>query len=270
MHKLIRPNLIHRVSRHPVSQTETSFVSSTNINFLESSKASFPLSVCICTLLHNDESKYDQIITTIRSIQSLFHKSFVVFVESNSTDNTVELYSKIDNSLFIHLENAAEHAQRNAYLSFVNKNRRQFDCMMVLDTSIVSKPLDKHIFSCLESDRYIGWDAVFANQSYKYYDIKSLRSKQCPTDFTEFPEDVRSQKIRNCKIHIPSDEKPIPVISAFGGLAIYKVAHLEKCEYKNDGHVSFNVMFNQSGGSRMFIEPSLVLETLEENAHLYL
>lgn len=253
MHKLIRPNLIHRVSRHPAVQTESYFVSTTNINFAESSRSNFPLSVCICTLLHNDEQNYEQIIKTIRSIQSLFHKSFVIFAESNSTDNTVELFSKTENALFIHLENASEYAQRNAYLSFVNKNRRQFDCMIVLDTEVVKKPLNKSIFSCFENPKYMSWDAVFANQSYKYYDIKSLRSNNLKS-----------------MIHIPSDEKPIPVISAFGGLAIYKVVHLEKCEYKSDGHVSFNTMFHQSGGTRMFIEPSLVLETLEENAHLYL
>ena len=265
MHKLIRPNLIHRVSRHPAAHTEASFVSTTNINFAESSRSNFPLTVCICTLLHNDERNYEQIMKTLRSIQSLFHKSFVVFAESNSTDNTVDQFSKVDNSLLIHLENATEHAQRNAYLSFVNKNRRQFDCMIVLDTQIVKKPLDKGIFTCFESSKYIGWDAVFANQSYKYYDIKSLRCSYCPTDLSDNP-----QKMKSLKTHIPSDEKPIPVMSAFGGLAIYKVTHLEKCEYKSDGHVSFNIMFHQSGGTRMFIEPSLVLETLEENAHLYL
>jgi isoleucyl-tRNA synthetase len=125
-----------------------------------------------------DEANYDKIMKTIRSIQTLFQKSFIVFVESNSTDNTVEHFSKVENAIFIHLENATEHAQRNAYLSFVNKNRRQFDCMMVMDTQIVGKPLDKRIFSCFESSKYIGWDAVFANQSYKYYDIKSLRCNE--------------------------------------------------------------------------------------------
>lgn len=265
MHKLIRPNLIHRVSRQPIPQADTSFVTSTNINFAESSKSIFPVSMCICTLLHNNSSKYEQIMNVIRSIQTVFHKSFIVFVETNSTDDTVDKFSKVENSLFIHLDNAPEHAQRNAYLSFVNKNRRYFDCMMVLDMNIVSKPIDKHILSCFESSRYIQWDAVFANQSYKYYDIQSLRCSYCPTDVTDNP-----QKMKSLMNHIPSDEKPIPVISAFGGLAIYKVAHLEKCEYKNDGHVSFNILYHHSSGSRMFIEPSLVLETLEENAHLYL
>jgi hypothetical protein len=270
MHKLIRPNLIRRTNR-PAASNE-SFVSSNNIqlfnsgpqspvNMAENADAPFPVNACICTLLKNDEENFSSIITNIRSLQKYFSKSFVVFVESNSTDNTVEVFSKVDNALFIHLDSASESAQRNAYLSFVVKNTRMFDVMIVLDTKIaIRKPINKSSFGCLSSANYSQWDAVFANQSYKYYDIDSLRTKETLSN----PE-----KSKSMKQHIPRDEKYIPVISAFGGLALYKTHQLDKCEYKSDGHVSFNILYNRQC-PRMFIDPSLVLETLEENAHLYL
>ena len=282
MHKLIRPNLIRRVARSAPQQTSESFVSGNNIqilhmqppastvNLTERDNAPFQVSVCICTLLHNDEQNFDTIIANIRSLQTMFQKSFVVFVESNSTDKTVEVFSKLENALFIHLESASESDQRNAYLSFVKKNSRTFDCMVVIDTSIALKvPLQKSSFSCFEGGRYGSWDAVFANQSYKYYDIQSLRSRDCPTDMSELPDEEKQLKIRNLRRHIPRDEKMIPVSSAFGGLAVYKVGLLEKCSYKADGHISFNILYNQQT-PKMFIDPSLVLETQEANAHLYL
>ncbi len=203
-------------------------------------------------------------------MQNLFSKSFIVFVESNSTDNTVEHFSKLENALFIHLESANEAQQRNAYLSFVTKNTRIFDVMIVLDTKVaIQKPLNSSLFNCFSGTRYHSWDAIFANQSYKYYDIASLRSKDCPTDLSELTAEERTRRERTLRYHIPSDEKLIKVTSAFGGLAVYKTKYIDKCEYKSDGHVSFNIFYNRQS-QNMFIDPSLVLETLEENAHLYL
>lgn len=260
MNKLIRPNLIRKT-----------FVSGGNVNLaIETRDDVFPLSACLCIPLKNDEANFDTIVNNIRVLQRYFSKSFVVFVESGSTDKTADMFSKLDNTLFIHLDGANEAAQRNAYLSFVVRNNRVFDIMIVLDTHVsLKKPIDKTVLTCLSHAKYSTWDAVFANQSYKYYDIASLRSKDVTSDLSELPEDDRIQKIRSLRQHIPRDEKYIPVISAFGGLGIYKTRFLEKCEYKNDGHVSFNVLFNKQS-QKMFIDPSLVLETLEENAHLYL
>lgn len=287
MNKLIRPNLIQKVPRQAptmVTANSGTFISTTNahlqtsaaptstaINISESSTAKFPVSVGICALLKNNEMEFSNIVGNIRTLQSYFAKSFVIFVESGSTDKTAELFSKVENSLFIHLDSdATEAEQRNAYLSVINNNVNLFNVMIVVDPKIaLMKPIDSSIFSCFVGSKYHSWDALFANQSYKYYDIASLRSKDCPSDLSELNEHERSAKIRSLKMHIPRDEKMIPVASAFGGLALYKTSYLNRCEYKNDGHVSFNVLLYRQTKS-MFIDPSLVLETLEENAGLYL
>lgn len=286
MNKLIRPNLIHKVPRQAptmVTANSGTFISTANahiqtkvpptniINVIESNTAIFPISVCICTLLKNNENDFSTIIGNIRTLQSYFAKSFVIFVESGSTDKTADLFSKVENSLFIHLDtDATEADQRNAYLSVVNSNNNIFNIMMVIEPKIaLMKPIESSIFSCFTGSRYHAWESLFANQSYKYYDITSLRSKECPTDMNELNENDKKLKIKSLRMHIPRDEKLIPVASAFGGLALYKTAYLPRCEYKNDGHVSFNILFYRQTKS-MFIDPSLALETLEENVRLFL
>lgn len=279
MHKLIRPNLIHKVSRSaPTVAPQSSYVSFNNIQMLqqkpdvkmaESDDAPYPFTVCICTILHNNQKDYETIISNIRSFQRMFKKSFVVFVESKSTDNTVELFSKLDNALFIRMETTSTEAEcRNAYLAFVKRNSSLFDMMIVADVNIAfKKPISRDSLECFKKPNK--WNAVFANQSYMYYDIKSLRSKECPSDLSELDEESRKIRIRTLRRHIPRDEKYIQVASAFGGLACYKTQFLNACEYANDGHVTFNIRFN-SVSNAMYIVPSLVLETLEENVSLYL
>lgn len=279
MHKLIRPNLIHKVSRSaPTVAPQSSYVAFNNIqmlqpkpsvNIAENDDALFPLSVCICTILYNNQKDYETIVSNIRSFQKYFKKSFVVFVESKSTDNTVELFSKLDNALFIRMEPTSTEAEcRNAYLAFVKRNAKLFDVMVVADVNIAfKKPITRESLECFKSHK--NWNAVFANQSYRYYDIQSLRSKDCPSDLSELDEESRKIRLRTLRRHIPRDEKLMQVVSAFGGLACYKTPYLTNCEYASDGHVTFNIRFNAASNA-MYIAPSLVLETLEENVGLYL
>ncbi len=278
MHKLIRPNLIHKVSRSaPPVAPQASYVSFNNIqmlqqkpavNIAENADATYPFTVCLCTILHNNQKDYETIVSNIRSFQRMFKKSFVVFVESKSTDNTVELFSKLDNALFIRMDATSTEAEcRNAYLAFVKRNTSLFDMIVVADVNIAFKnPISRESLECFKKPNK--WSALFANQSYRYYDIQSLRTKECPSDLSELDDETRKTRVRTLRRHIPRDEKFISVVSAFGGLAIYKTQYLLACEYANDGHVTFNIRFN-AVSKDMFIDPNLVLETLEENVSLY-
>jgi hypothetical protein len=170
-------------------------------------------------------------------MQSYFKKSFVVYVGEGKIDN--------NNSVSIN----ATSNKRNAYLSFVVSNKQHFDLMIVLD----DETAELSSFSCCSPERLETWDAVFANQSYKYYDIDSLTPKP------NLPK-------RELQKHIPSNKPPIPVISAFGGLALYKTRFLSENMYGPEGHVAFNTRF---GGQRKFIDPSLLLITSSEKASFY-
>ena len=190
--------------------------------------APISLSVCFCIL--------DKTLD-LSELQSQFKKSFVVYVGDGTLPN--------ENS--ISLPTVGIH--RNVYLSFVVTNRKHFDLMIVLDNA----SLEEGSLSCCSPNRLETWDAVFANQTYKYYDIDNLRPKP----------NIPNREIQK---HISKSSAPIQVVSAFGGLAIYKTKFLSENMYANDDHVSFNTRY---GGQRKFVYPSLLLKTSPEMATFY-
>jgi hypothetical protein len=212
-----------RINQTKIQQRVPAYVPNLHVN----PDAPIQLSVCLCMLDKLDTAQ----------MQSYFKKSFVVYVGEG----------KIDNPNSISLTPSSN--KRNTYLSFVVANKQHFDLMIVLDDA--SAYLSS--FSCCSPNRLETWDAVFANQSYKYYDIDSLSPK------ANLPK-------RELQKYIPSNTPPIPVISAFGGLALYKVRFLSENMYGPEGHVVFNTRF---GGQRKFIDPSLLLVTSPEKAKLY-
>jgi hypothetical protein len=248
-------------------------VASNPIQFsLSDSSTKHSLSVCICILL-DDSTSLD--IDRLKKLQKHFARSFVVFVDSSQQDNSNYIYERMSSCTILKIHSvASESEKRNLYLSFVVTNKLLFDVMMVVDPRIaLSRDIPDSSFECCALDKYDSWDAVFANQSYKYYDIQNLRSEDCPSDLKELSEPERLLKIKQLKRHIPENEPYIPVISAFGGLALYKSQYLVPKMYSTDQHVSFNMFYHmhtQRTERKMFIVPSLCLETAPENAQLYI
>jgi len=247
----------------PVSTLPIPQVANDSIDILFNTASRFPYSICICATVFDCSIPPSTVLPRLRAVQQLFNKSFLVIVGNNHE------YSSINNTIYIHMEDHKEEHARNAYLSLVKTNVQLFDLMCVVDVdAALKRTIPESSYSCLEDDKYSTWDAVFANQSYKYYDVASLRYSECLTDMSELSEEDKKRKVRKLRCHIPCDEQPIQVVSAFGGFAIYKSTFLEGLTYKSDGHVSFNIQFNEKT-TRMFIQPSLLLETPEEHAHLY-
>jgi hypothetical protein len=205
-------------------------------------EAKYSLSVCIC-LPTSDTSNMEK----IEKLMSYFSKSFVVFIGEGAP---------IDHGIFIPSADVPEATCRNIYLSFVIAYRSMFDVMLVIDPELsLHKEIPSSSFSCCSPERLPTWDAVFANQSYKYYDMQHLIT------------DDESYKLKK---HIPRYTSPIPVQSAFGGMALYKTQYLSANMYNSEGHTVFNRRYIRNGGVRMFLDPSLVLETPPQNLHLYL
>jgi FkbM family methyltransferase len=113
---------------------------------------------------------------------------------------------------------------------------------------------------------------VFTNSLPVYYDIWALRHQEwCPTDCwaeqrecQDLPKDQATERyVYSRQLFIPSDTPPIPVQSAFGGLAIYRLSSALKGIYNGiskDGsevceHVSFNI--DISKGGKLYIYPKL-------------
>jgi hypothetical protein len=245
-------DIAENMKKHRTNEKDSLFVSSASI---------FDYSVCICFIINKDLSQ--QKIESIAAFRSFFKESHIFFsayeIPSNSEIRSMNYTSVVD------LTVRDEYIRRNAYLEFFKRNKEIFDFMLVMDTDFLETPINATSLDCLNN--IDEWDAVFANQSYKYYDIENLITNETK----EYHEEVNIPKKNYIKkllqYHIPRDLDPIPVKSAFGGMAIYRSSAItNNTEYKPDGHKSFNILVNK----RMFIYPSLVLKTPNELASLYM
>jgi hypothetical protein len=109
---------------------------------------------------------------------------------------------------------------------------------------------------------------MFANQTYKYYDIESLVDDKKQVYRIDDME-VKQKKIKQYQVHIPKNSGLIPVNSAFGGFAVYKTSVLDTGnKYTTDNHISFNLNISKAY-SKMFIDSSFIIETNPNNSFLY-
>lgn len=176
---------------------------------------------------------------------------------------------------------------RNACMSLLHDVYPDFDHVVVLDfDNVLIDPVCDTEFvragDWLEADdRRAG---VFANAVPQYYDIWALRHPKwcpydvwhaiwdrhrwCPFEFAKFWHVYAKQ------VPIPRNAGPIPVLSAFGGLSIYKMRFVRKAHYSGEDatgreraeHVSFNGSIVGHGGG-LFVLPSLVVRAPQE--HLF-
>jgi hypothetical protein len=220
--------------------------------FVSQYEESISRSVCICMLLSNVSKHKDVIKNNIAYLQKHFNQSFIVFVNCTSSDSTEDDFSNIDNSMLINTNEKDEYNQRNIYLKFVHENKQIFNLLMVIDplTCLIS-PLNIKSFEFLRDSQF-KFSAVFANQSYKYYDIDNLISNKIDR-----------------QTHISRYSEPLAVESAFGGFGIYNMNIIElDNKYASDNHISFNLNISKKHGN-MFLLPSFIIETSSEIAYLY-
>jgi len=219
-------------------------------------------SVCICILMKTFEN-FDYIRKNLSKLQTIFNKSFIVFIANNEMS---ELCTKFENAITITTNFEEEYEKRNLYLKFVHENKELFDYMLVLDPKI-SLTLNIPSFDFLNKEN-LDFSAMFANQTYKYYDIENLVDDKKQIYLLKDPE-VKKEKIKKYQVHIPRNSNLIPVKSAFGGAAIYDINVLDSdIKYTVDNHITFNLKISKKY-SKMYIDPSFLIETSPNNSFLY-
>jgi hypothetical protein len=231
----------------------------------------------------------DSDLSQIESALSDFKEVLWFLVESDSKDSSVEKLEKLSKSRknfrYISLGSIQDAGKprtigmaraRNVCLEEVKSYApyREVDYVAVSDFNRLNSRLSVvGIRSCFENPI---WDACFANQSGRYYDVWALRHPLwSPNDcwqqhaffrkFYRFPELALNASIRNRMIHIPKNSDWIEVDSAFGGFGIYKretyllgsytgitSENLPICE-----HVPFHEELRKSG-NHLFINPQLI------------
>jgi hypothetical protein len=240
--------------------------------------------IAICGLTKQSGPFLDSALQNIRNIVTLFDNYTVIIVESNSTDNTKEklkAWAQADSKFEIinhDFKNPTEMSRevkistcRNLYLKKLYSKKQAYTYVMMIDMDTVfSRPFDvSGLKKALECS---GWNALFANQSYRYYDIWALRAATINYDCWEMIHkntkmtNAKQVFIHNHQIHIPKTHSLIPVTSAFGGMGIYRGSALleTKPMYEIKAGVCEHIEFNKKL-KHLFICPSLVLESPTEN-----
>ena len=144
----------------------------------------------------------------------------------------------------------------------------------------------RRIVTALETAGQDGWDALFANQAPAYYDLYALRHAEwCPSDpWAEIRRRRRAafgfrskrrlvaELIHDRQFAIPTSHPLIPVLSAFGGLGLYRTAALKGAWYGARGAsgdiICEHVVLHQAmiaSGKRLFIDPSMINEAPPEH-----
>lgn len=208
----------------------------------------------------------------------LFKNYKVLFVDGNSNDGTYEKCldfcnkdlnnRKVMKQLNCYLPRPLSLEQaRNMYIEYFEKYFNKGVFLLILDADDVnSKPI-VDMSGFLSCFNYNDWDFMGGNQSDKYYDIWTLRSKECPYDCWEMVRKTGNMDyVNKHHIHIPKNNSLIEVDSAFGGIGIYNTEKLKGLRYRvfreddyieQCEHVGLNKSLQQKGG-KLYINPAFI------------
>ena len=244
--------------------------------------------IVVCSTIKDEERNLKKFFSILDSITENFKDYYLIFVLSDCKDNSRSLcknYLKNRNG-YILTKNFKKQFNRikrleicrNEYLNFINnkKNIKTFNYLLVMDADNVNNKITyNRIKNSLKKKE---WNALFANQSIFYYDIFALRIKGLiEYNFIEKIKNkfeiYRSQNlplkklfqkylVRFFFLNKIKKKRYIEVISAFGGLAIYRLDKILNFKYNSQNgklceHVGFNKTLHKKYG-KLYIDKDLI------------
>jgi hypothetical protein len=242
--------------------------------------------ILICGAARNVGSNLNAFVEVTEKAFADFGTVEFCICESMSTDNTQaqleKLRTKKDNFHYLQDPNpllpqmkrtARISSARSAIQRIASEKYSDFEYVAMMDLDGVNRDLT--LKSIRKSFEFEGWDAIFANQPLRYYDIWALRAsgwneRDCWREFETLLENLpRKEALRiavtkKMKSISPKSE-PILVDSAFGGLGIYRMEAFLNSDYLGvdsaGDEVCEHVYFNQTltkKGYKLYVMPSLV------------
>ena len=229
--------------------------------------------------------------TELLRIHNLFSKDFVAIeiflVESDSNDNTLNimrnLASELEGFEYVSLGNLESQIPnrierlgfcRNRYVQYLRtKTIHKNSLVLALDLDIRNSRLDADgVQAAL--DAINTWDAVFANQAGRYFDIYALRHKTWNSvNCFDYEGYLRASGLQNSRkiaiwskmVNIPKNTREINVQSAFGGMGLYRLDCFLTSDYtprsKLESQLCEHVVLHNKlieRGARLCILPSFV------------
>ena len=273
-----------------------------HINEIEKGKEILSKSgIIICAIVRDCEKGLKRNLPVINSICDISKDYHVVIFENDSIDKTkqiLEAWSLKKKNIHILSESYKTQTipaktqcgeinpsfseariskmalYRNKYLSYIEENKLEGDYVIIVDLDVFSISLNGILSSFgFEND----WDAITANgisRSFssmfrkRYYDTYALF--ECGLE--NVPQTEKIIKKNQYQWAFMKNKMPlIPVVSAFGGLGIYKKKAIEGCRYGvlfNDDvnvqcrteHYHLYQEMKKKGYSRIFINPSMSIK----------
>lgn len=262
-------------------------------------------SIFFCGIVRNNAKVLERNLARISRTASSFKNSFTFLYENDSTDNTVDILNKAksnstnfdflsesraDKDYDVELKNGEDFDEykrccvlsdcRNKYMDYIKSNNitELYDYICVIDLDIKGgwsyKGFDNSIFMLENIKQAVAMTAygVIADpyqkekledrrhKDYWMYDTFAFRPVGKDPKM-----DMRTRGPFNC-VYLKKGEKPVEVISNFGGLGIYKSQYfnhnykVNKWQdwYVDSEHVFFHKQIIDQGG-RIFINPSLTV-----------
>lgn len=201
-------------------------------------------SLLIASVVRDCESHLEKVFTNIENISKRFNNVKVVFVESDSSDNTLSILEDIKTNSNLDVQiislgklqdtfpsrtDRISHA-RNVYLDIAEKEN--YDYLLVLDSDEISTE-EMNVDDVMSCFDYEDWDMMTSNQPSGYYDLWALRHEKlmpydCWKKVVERPSNISYNKavyeyVNKAFFKLPKTENPVKVNSAFGGAAFIKV-----------------------------------------------
>ena len=221
-----------------------------------------------------------------KELNDIFEIVNFLIIESDSKDNTEKVLEDIKNernnfnykslgAIESILPNRIQRLAfcRNEYVKEMRENKlyKDVDFVAIVDFDIKNNRLRLNELKKLIGEH--SWDAIFANQTGRYYDIYALRKKgwvenDCFADYKKFLMSMSSQDAKELAIwskmrKIGKNSPLIPVDSAFGGLGIYRQNVFMNFDYSllneqihESEHVSLHKKITDSNGL-LFIAPNM-------------
>lgn len=242
--------------------------------------------VVICGTAKNIESKIEETVMELHRAFSSFKKVKFLICESFSTDQTLQkleqLKTKVSNfDYFIDVDIDENESRRTVRIASartelqkkIQKDYSNYDYVAMVDLDGVNRDLTKKSVESIW--RFDSWDAAFANQPLRYYDIWALRAAgwnegDCWQEYQELLQTVPQSEAYRIAVtskmkSISENSKPIRVESAFGGLGIYRTPVFLEGKYlgmdEAGNEICEHVHFHETlvrKGYQLFIMPSLV------------
>ena len=258
-------------------------------------------SVLIAGLARNCASHLQSSLERLAQVSLAFDAAKFVFVTNDSSDDTLGTLKRWalgrPEASVIEMDGLADVSRyrtarialaRNLYLLELRNELargRAHEFLIVADLDGVNDQLQFGTdFGTVLRNAPKDWGGLFANQRTAYYDVWALRHPTwCPTDCWAAARSVYLPRffrrrfmdpyhVWRKQVHIPADEPPIAVNSAFGGFGVYRTRFLERAWYwgltrnlkQVCEHVAFNATVKLNGG-QLYILPSLLNDAPAEH-----